>query len=566
MHYLFEPGLFASGPVRTALLVGTIVAVTSGVIGVFTVIRGQSFAGHALADVATTGGSGAFLIGLNQFWGFLAAGIAAAALMEGVGAQRRRGRDVATGVVLGAALGAAALFLYLGTLQTSTTGASFTVLFGSIFVISPDTVPALIASGLIALAVVAVLTRVLLLTSLSSDLARAKGVPVRVVGIGLPGRARRLGLARGRRDRGGAVDRAADRPVGDRAAGHQEPRLGDGRLRADRCGGDLDRDRARVRLLLLAAARPRLAGVVLRRHPRPHRLPADLRQAAAAARAALAARGGRMFTGLMLNTWIAATIVAVIAGMVGFFAVLRGQTFAAHAIPNGAFAGAAGASLLGINVLWGLAVFAIGGALGIGALGSERQGRKGRNDVVTALGLVLMLGLGALFISVSSEYAEETYALLFGEVFGISQSEVLPILLLGIVSVVAIGVAFRPLMLTSALPEVAEARGVSTRRADLYFLVVMALATSMTVPVVGALLMFSLMIGPAAAARSVTARPGVALALSVVIALVTVWVSIALSYRTNWPLGFFVGVAGRRLLSPRPGRPALGVSRTRLAA
>src|SRR5580692_11043396 len=184
MHYLFEPGLFGSGPVRTALLVGAIVAVTSGVIGVFTVIRGQSFAGHSLADVATTGGSGAFLVGLNQFWGFLAAGIAAAALMEGIGVQRRRGRDVATGVVLGAALGAAALFLYLGTLQTSTTGASFTVLFGSIFVISPDTVPALIASGVIALIVVALLTRVLLLTSLSSDLARAKGVPVRAVGIG----------------------------------------------------------------------------------------------------------------------------------------------------------------------------------------------------------------------------------------------------------------------------------------------------------------------------------------------------------------------------------------------
>jgi zinc/manganese transport system permease protein len=183
VHYLFEPGLFGSGPVRTALLVGAIVAVTSGVIGVFTVIRGQSFAGHSLADVATTGGSGAFLVGLNQFWGFLVAGIAAAALMEGIGVQRRRGRDVATGVVLGAALGAAALFLYLGTLHTSTTGASFTVLFGSIFVISPDTVPALIASGIIALVVVAVLTRVLLLSSLSSDLARAKGVPVRIVGM-----------------------------------------------------------------------------------------------------------------------------------------------------------------------------------------------------------------------------------------------------------------------------------------------------------------------------------------------------------------------------------------------
>ena len=183
MHYIFEPGLFGSGPVRTALLVGAIVAVTSGVIGVFTVIRGQSFAGHSLADVALTGGSGAFLVGISQFWGFLAAGIAAAGLMEAIGVQRRRGRDVATGVVLGAALGAAALFLYLGTLRTSTTGASFTVLFGSIFVISPDTVPALIASGIIALVVVALLSRVLLLSSLSSDLARAKGVPVRIVGM-----------------------------------------------------------------------------------------------------------------------------------------------------------------------------------------------------------------------------------------------------------------------------------------------------------------------------------------------------------------------------------------------
>jgi len=246
-----------------------------------------------------------------------------------------------------------------------------------------------------------------------------------------------------------------------------------------------------------------------------------------------------MFSSLMMNTWITASVVAVVAGIVGFFAVLRGSTFAAHAIPNGAFAGAAGAALLGINIIWGLAVFALAGALGIGLLG-----RKARHDVVTALTLVAMLGLGALFVSFSSEYAEETYSLLFGEVYGVNPSVVLPVIVLGIVAAVAIGVAFRPLMLTSALPEVADARGVSTRRTELYFLVVMALATSMTVPVVGALLMFGLMIGPAAAARSVTARPSAALALSVALALVTVWLSIALSYRTNWPLGFFVGIGG----------------------
>jgi zinc/manganese transport system permease protein len=182
VRYIFEPGFFASGPVHVALAVGAVVAITSAVVGVFTVIRGQSFAGHSLADIATTGGSGAFLVGINQFWGFLAFGAGAAAFMEMIGVQRRRGRDVATGVVLGAALGLAALFLYLGTQSSSTTGASFTILFGSIFVITASTIPALIASALLALATVLVLARVLLLSSLSPDIAASRGVPVRAFG------------------------------------------------------------------------------------------------------------------------------------------------------------------------------------------------------------------------------------------------------------------------------------------------------------------------------------------------------------------------------------------------
>jgi zinc/manganese transport system permease protein len=182
LRYVFEPGFFASGPVHVALGVGAVVAITSAVVGVFTVVRGQSFAGHSLADIATTGGSGAFLVGINQFWGYLAFGAGAAAFMEMIGIQRRRGRDVATGVVLGAALGLAALFLYLGTQESSTTGASFTILFGSLFVLTPSTVPALIASAVLALGTVVVLARVLLLSSLSPDIAAARGVPVRAVG------------------------------------------------------------------------------------------------------------------------------------------------------------------------------------------------------------------------------------------------------------------------------------------------------------------------------------------------------------------------------------------------
>jgi zinc/manganese transport system permease protein len=246
-----------------------------------------------------------------------------------------------------------------------------------------------------------------------------------------------------------------------------------------------------------------------------------------------------MFSGFMLNTWTVATIVAVIAGVVGFFVVLRGSAFPAHAIPKGAFAGAAGASLLGINTLVGLGVFSLLAALGIG-----RLGRRGRSDVVTALALVLMLALGAAFLSRSSQYEPEIYSLLFGEILGVSTIEIVPVAVLGLVCIAAVIALYRPLMLSSVVPEVAEAKGIRSYRMQMVFLVVVAAATTVTVPVVGALLMFSLMIGPPAAARALTSRPAVAMILSMVIALATVWAAIALSYHSNWPVGFFVGAFG----------------------
>jgi len=265
-----------------------------------------------------------------------------------------------------------------------------------------------------------------------------------------------------------------------------------------------------------------------------------------------------MFAGFMINTWATATIVAVVAGVVGYFVVLRGSAFPAHAIPKGAFAGAAGASLLGISTLIGLAVFSLLGALAIGTLG-----RRGRNDVATALTLVMMLALGAAFLSRTTQYEPEIYSLLFGEILGVSTSQILPTAALGMVCIAAIGVLYRPLLLTSVVPEIAEARGVRGYRTEIAFLIVLALATTMTVPVVGALLMFSLMIGPPAAARSLTSRPGLAMALSVAIALITIWAAIAASYLYNWPIGFFVGVlaalsygAGRAWAARRRIRPA----------
>jgi zinc/manganese transport system permease protein len=264
-----------------------------------------------------------------------------------------------------------------------------------------------------------------------------------------------------------------------------------------------------------------------------------------------------VFAGFMINAWATATLAGVVAGVVGFFVVLRGSAFPAHAIPKGAFAGAAGASLLGISTLIGLAVFSLLGALGIGILG-----RRGRNDAATALALVMMLALGAAFLSQTTQYEPEIYSLLFGEILGVSTGQILPVAALGAVCIAAIAALYRPLMLTSVVPEIAAARGVRGYRTDIAFLIVVALATTMTVPVVGALLIFSLMIGPPAAARSLTSRPALAMALSVVIALITVWAAIAASYLYNWPVGFFVGAlaalsygAGRAWAARRRIRP-----------
>jgi zinc/manganese transport system permease protein len=246
-----------------------------------------------------------------------------------------------------------------------------------------------------------------------------------------------------------------------------------------------------------------------------------------------------MFSSFMINTWVVATLVAIVAGTVGFFVVLRGSSFAAHALPLGAFPGAAAADLLGINELIGLIVFA-----GLGVIGISQLGRKGSHDVATALCLVALLGLGTLFLSMTTEYSQGVYALLFGEVFGISTSEIAPVAAMSAVAIAAVAMLFRPLLLSSLSPELAEARGVSSRRMELCFLAILALATSISVPVVGALLVFSLMVGPAAGARALTDRPQLAIVFSVGIALITVWISIALSYVLNWPVGFFVGSIG----------------------
>lgn len=185
-HFLapvFAPGFFASEAVHIALGVGALAAIVTGAVGVFTVMRGQAFAGEAFGDIGTTGGSGAFLIGVGPLWGFVVGNLLAAAAMETIGIQRTRGRDLATGIVLGASIGLAALFLYLTTTEQSTTGATITILFGSVFAIASSTVPLAVLLSLLVLSLILTLYRPLLLATVSPEMAAARGIPVRLIGV-----------------------------------------------------------------------------------------------------------------------------------------------------------------------------------------------------------------------------------------------------------------------------------------------------------------------------------------------------------------------------------------------
>lgn len=275
---------------------------------------------------------------------------------------------------------------------------------------------------------------------------------------------------------------------------------------------------------------------------------------------------GLITEAFMQNAWVAGTAVAIVAALVGFFVVLRGSSFVAHAVPRGSFAGAAGAVLVGQSTLLGLGVFALASALGIASLGNRRN-----HDAMTALVLVTALGLGDLFLSIGNAYAPEVFALLFGQIVGISRRDVYEILAISLATVALLGLAYRPLLLSSVNPQVAAARGLPLGPLNTLFLILVSVAATATVPVVGALLSFSLMVGPAAAATLVARSPRTALALGVGIAVLSIWISLWLAYLSNWPIGFFVSslcllaYIAARIARPRldaryrsAGRTALG--------
>ena len=181
--WVFEPGFFTSPQVHVAATIGALVALVSGVVGVFTVMRGQSFGGHALGDVSAAGGAGALLVGLSPIAGFVGLGIVGAGVMDLIGVRRIRGRDLATGIVLGAAIGLSALFLFLGTTTGSATGATQQILFGSIFSTTSSTILVVAILAAVAVGTMALIGRPLQLSTVSDDIAVARGVPARLIGL-----------------------------------------------------------------------------------------------------------------------------------------------------------------------------------------------------------------------------------------------------------------------------------------------------------------------------------------------------------------------------------------------
>jgi zinc/manganese transport system permease protein len=256
----------------------------------------------------------------------------------------------------------------------------------------------------------------------------------------------------------------------------------------------------------------------------------------------------------MVHAFEAGTIVAIVAGAIGYFVVLRGSAFAAHALSHIGFAGATGAVVLSLNPIVGLLAFTLGSGVVIGALGNRVRGR----DVTIGIVLAWTLGLGVLFISLYRGYATEAYALLFGQILGISSGDVAVTLVAGIVTVVGLVAVYRPLLFSSVDEELASAKGVPVTALSIGFMAILAVAVTEAVQVVGVLLIFALIVTPAAIAVRFTSRPPTAILIGVLLALAFTWLGLSIAFFSPHPVSFFItSLAFATYVAVRLSKPIL---------
>ncbi len=236
------------------------------------------------------------------------------------------------------------------------------------------------------------------------------------------------------------------------------------------------------------------------------------------------------------NALIVGSLVAILAAVIGYFVVIRGLSFAAHSLAHIGFAGATGAVLIGLNPLVGLLVFTVIAGVVMGFLGEKVRGR----DVSIGVVLSFSLGLGALFLSLYTKYATQVFSILFGTILGVSGQDVIQTLVLSIICVVIIAIIYKQLLFYSIDPVVAEAKGLPVKTLSIVFFIVLAVSVSIAVQVVGVLLIFTLILVPAATAQYLSSRPINTIILAIMIGLFEVISGIILSYYISWPVSFFI--------------------------
>jgi zinc/manganese transport system permease protein len=240
----------------------------------------------------------------------------------------------------------------------------------------------------------------------------------------------------------------------------------------------------------------------------------------------------------MINAFAAAGVVAVVSGVVGFFLVMRGQTFAGHSLSHIGFAGATGAGLIGLAPIWGLLGFTLAAGIGMGMLGERIHNR----DVAIGVVLALALGFGLLFLHYYTSFATQATAILFGNVLAVDRFTIAVLSGLAVVTLIALAAIMRPLVFASLQPELAEAKGVPLRFVSTAFLALVALAVSECAQIVGVLLVFTLMVGPPAAAQNLSGRLWSGLAIAAGLALAEAWLGITVAYYTDWPVSFCIAM------------------------
>lgn len=247
------------------------------------------------------------------------------------------------------------------------------------------------------------------------------------------------------------------------------------------------------------------------------------------------------------NALIAGTIAAVLAGFVGYFLVIRKMAFAGHALGHIGFAGATGAGLLGLTPITGQLLLTLLAAIGMGSLGH----RISKSDMAIGIVLAFALGLGVLFLHFYTSYASQAMTILFGNLLGVSSHLIKMMLIYSILSLLALGVIARPLLFASLEPELAEAKGISLSLISILFMIIAAVAVTEASQVVGVLLVFTLLIGPAAAALNWTSHILSGLLLTILLGVVIVWLGIILAFVTDWPIPFWISAlaAGNYFLS-----------------